>query len=196
MNYRLGFTTGVDATRDTSLEGQVEAVSRLIDNICKRRFYAATETRYYTPTNHALCYVDDLLTVTTLSTDADSDLDYDDEWDNTTDYLLMPRNALLDGWPYEWIEPHPSGNHLFPATASGKGLSASVKIIGSFGFCATGSEPEPITEACLLATQQLFKRKDAIYGVTGPVGMSFEMKTALLGDPHIRTLLSPYVRVF
>ena len=196
INYRLDFTTGADATRDAVLEQQVQAISRVIDGITGHRFYATTETRYYTPENERLCYVDDLLEVSTgLYTDPDGDLDYDDTW-ATTDYLLMPHNATTNGWPYGWIEVHPTGVRLFPAyLRSGRyiGATKAVKVAGSFGFCVTGSQPDEITEACLLGVEQLFKRKDAIYGVTGPMGMSFALKVALKSDPHIMALLQPYM---
>jgi len=199
VNYRLNFVTAADATRDAVLEQQVEAISRVIDSITGHRFYATTETRYYTPENERLCYVDDLLSLTDggLYTDPDGDLDYDDTW-ATTDYLLMPHNATTNGWPYSWIETHPTGVRLFPANLrSGRyiGATKAVKVTGSFGFCATGSQPDEITEACILAVEQLFKRKDAIFGVTGPMGMSFSLKVTMKGDPHIMALLEPYIGI-
>ena len=199
VKWRLdpGFTTVEDERRDLVLEQQVQAISRVIDSITGHRFYATTETRYYTPENERLCYVDDLLSLTSggLYTDPDGDLDYDDTW-ATTDYLLMPHNATTNGWPYSWIETHPTGIRLFPAYLRANryiGATRAVKITGSFGFCATGSQPDEITEACLLAVEQLFKRKDAIFGVTGPMGMSFALKVALKSDPHIMVLLEPYI---
>ena len=199
VNYRLNFVTAADATRDAVLEQQVEAISRVIDSITGHRFYATTETRYYTPENERLCYVDDLLSLTDggLYTDLDGDLDYDDTW-ATTDYLLMPHNATTNGWPYSWIETHPTGVRLFSSNLrSGRyvGATKSVKVTGSFGFCATGSQPDEITEACILAVEQLFKRKDAIFGVTGPMGMSFSLKVTMKGDPHIMALLEPYIGI-
>ena len=187
VNYRLGWTLGEDTTRDSTLEQQVQAISRVIDGITGHKFYATSESRYYTAERPGLCYVDDLLEVSTgLYTDLNADLTYATTW-ATTDYLLMPFNASADGWPYSWIELHPTGNYYFPTYTRG------VKITGSFGFCATGSQPDAISEACLLATEQLFKRKDAIFGVTGPAGMSFAMKVAMKGDPHLMALLEPYI---
>jgi len=187
-NYRLDFTTGDDETRDAILEQQVQAISRVIDSITGHQFYAtSSESRYYTAENSGLCYVDDLVSIATgLYTDLNADLTYATTW-ATTDYILMPFNAVAKGWPYSWIELHPTGNYTFPTHTRG------VKITTAFGFCATGSQPDEITEACLLAVEQLFKRKDAIFGVTGPMGMSFSMKVAMKGDPHIMALLGPYI---
>lgn len=186
----LGFDGDKGSEWNRWIERQIQAISRWIDDATSKRFYATTETRYYTPENRDKCSVDDLLSVTALKTDHDSDLDYDYTWE-ATDYLLMPRNALADGWPYHWIRRHPSGDYYFPV--NGGPMILSVELEGSFGFCATGSQPDAITDACVLAVEQLFMRKDAIFGVTGPVGLSYDAKVMLRGDPHIMGLLAPYI---
>lgn len=173
------------------IERQVQAISRWIDDITSKRFYATTETRYYTPVNSDKCDVDDVLSVTALKTDHDGDLDYDYAWTEGTDFLLMPRNAVADGWPYHWIRRHPNGRYWFPM--NGGPMILSVELEGSFGFCATGSQPDGITDACVLAVEQLFMRKDAIFGVTGPAGLSYDAKVMLKDDPHIMGLLEGYI---
>lgn len=202
MSITNGYTTLIDVRRVLGFDGdegsqwaerierQILAISRWIDDTTSKRFYATTETRYYTPENRDKCKVDDLLSVTALKTDHDSDLDYDYTW-AATDYILMPRNAVADGWPYHWIRRHPNGNYYFPV--NGGPMLLGVEIEGSFGFCATGSQPDAITDACILAVEQLFQRKDAIFGVTGPAGLSYDAKVMLKGDPHIMGLLAPYI---
>jgi len=182
------FTDETVTSDDSMIESMVEAISRVIDSICHTRFWATSETRYYTAKNGREVRVDDLLSVTTLATDGDGDLDYDETW-ATTDYLLMPRNAPRNDEPYTYIRQHPNGTKYFPTLEDG------VKITGVFGY-STGDAPTPINEACLLAVEQLHKRKDAIFGVMSPEGFMHRIRTALLEDPHIRTLLTPYARIF
>ena len=183
-----GWAVGDDTTRDAVMEGQVQAISRVIDGITGHEFYAtSSEDRYYTAQSPRLCYVDDLVSIATgLYTDLNADLTYATTW-AATDYLLMPLNAVAKGWPYSWIELSPTGNYTFPTGIRG------VKITTAFGFCATGSQPDEITEACCLMVEQLFKRKDAIFGVTGPMGMSFALKVTMMNDPTIMTLLDTYI---
>ena len=197
MNYQLGFTTGADTVRDAWLEDQVEAVSRAIDDEVGHRFYAATETRYFTPQSLTTCRVSDLLSVSYLYTDPDGDLDYDYTW-TTSDYLLMPANAVLDGWPYSWIERHPNGSYYLPVwtdTATGMGIVNGVKLTGSFGFCTLTNVPMRIQEACRLVVAQLFMRKSAIYGVAGPEGLMFTVRQVMWKDQTVLGLLQSYKNI-
>jgi hypothetical protein len=71
--YKLRFFDGDtdDHQDDDNLNLVITTASRAIDNICHRRFYAATETRYYTTDDTFRVDIDDLLSVTTLKTDED-----------------------------------------------------------------------------------------------------------------------------
>ena len=70
--------TSTDATDDGFLEDLVEAASRWIDRQTGRRFWSTVsdstdETRTYTPANGIRVYTDDILAITTIKTDEDSD---------------------------------------------------------------------------------------------------------------------------
>jgi hypothetical protein len=121
----------------------VEAVSRAIDDYCGRRFYAATQTRYYTANRHERLLVDDLLSITTLKTDDDSDGTFETTW-TVSDYLLAPYNAQQESQPqpYWRIEVAPDGDYWFPA-----GTRRGVEIAGSWGF--SSSTPDVVENACL-----------------------------------------------
>lgn len=177
---RLGIA---DTSDDATIEAVVSAVSRQIDNECNRRFYAVSETRYYTALSSTGVWVDDLLSVTTLVTDDDGDRTYDTTW-AATDYDLGPYNAALDGQPYSRIDVAPDGNYTFPV-----GVARGVKVTGSFGYAAT--TPAAIAEACLLQTARLFRRKDAVFGVVGSADMG---QTAVIAriDPDVKMMLAPY----
>lgn len=156
---RLFPDDSADTTDDSQFELVIEAVSRWIDENRGRRFYAVTETRYYTADNGRFCVVDDLLSVTTLKTDEDGDRTYERTWTANTDYELFPRNAGLDGKPYIAIGRSPLSNYTFPTVRNG------VEILGSFGFSST--TPKHIQEACLLASMRVWERKDLLFGTAG-----------------------------
>lgn len=149
--------TSTDATDDGVIENMIEAASRYIDHETQRRFHngAADETRTYTAPNGERLYVDDLLTVTTLKTDDDGDRTYESTW-AATDYDLLPENASTDGQPYTYIQITPDGDYTFPSQRKG------VQIVGRFGYCATGSHPVDIEQACIDIVVNLYNRR---YGV-------------------------------
>jgi hypothetical protein len=168
---RLGM--GVEDTREGSLVQIVEAASRWIDRQTAHRFYASTETRYYSPQSRygrfwddraarplaleATEYpsgipgrieLDDVLTVTSVATDEDGDGVYEQVWTAGSDYWLGPRNAPANGWPYRYLNRNvANGRFLFPF------WEESVQITGSFGFCTTATRPSEIRELCLMVSE-------------------------------------------
>jgi hypothetical protein len=184
IRARLQFVAA-DTADDTILEAVVMGVSRWIDAYTGRRFYAASETRYYTAEFSDKLYVDDLLTVTSLGTDDDGDRTYETTW-AATDYDLEPYNASTDGRPYTSIAVAPAGRYTFPSTRKG------VKLVGSFGYAS--STPAAVKEACLLQCERLYKRKDAPFGVIGSAEMGQMMVVPKL-DPDVQLLLWPFQRV-
>ena len=120
-----------------NLETAIEAASRWIDEITGARFYASSETRYYTPQWSDLLYVDDLLSVTTLKTDDDWDGVYETTW-TASDYILEPRNNALRGRPYRQIRVNVNGDTAFP-----RNVVDGVEIAGSFGYSSGASSAAP-----------------------------------------------------
>ena len=176
-----------DRDDDFYLESTIESVSRMIDNHTGRRFYSATDTRYYAPISIDEIYTDDLLSVTSLKTDENNDGTFEITW-SASDYHLMPFNAVEDGRPYTRIETSGYGNYSFPL-----GTKRAVQIVGSFGYCTTASIPKIVNEACKLQSVRLFKRKDAPFGVIGSGDTQQAMSIPDL-DPDVKMLLSPLVR--
>lgn len=113
-----------DTTDDARLLTVLEASSRWIDQQCEREFSVRSETRYFTARRADRLMIDDLLALTTLKTDDDSDLDYDDVW-TADDYILRPRNR----WPKTELRAHPNGDYDFPA-----GLVDGVEVVGLWGY--------------------------------------------------------------
>src|SRR5215510_5722003 len=143
---RLGISIGDD--REGTLAAVIEAASRWIDRQCGRRFYAVSETRYYTLTDPhqggTTLKVDDCLGVTSLLTDNNGDGVFETTWTTGTDYYLQPRNAPLDSLPYTNItRTSLTGRFYFPA------YQEAIQVTGSFGYSTLANRPLPIRELCL-----------------------------------------------
>ena len=141
-----------NAADDAVIEDIIEAASRYIDNETRRRFYStsADETRYYSTHNKGRIFIDDLLTVTSIKTDADYDRTYETTF-AATDYLLCPDNAVLNGEPYTWIEIDPLSSNYFPTTRKGP------QIVGTFGFSTAA--PDDIKQACIMISVSLYQSR-------------------------------------
>lgn len=174
------FTAGADTGRDGIIEAMIEAASRWIDRHTQRKFYASSETRYFTARCGYEVRVPDLLSVTTLKTDEDGDRTYETTW-ATTDYDLMPYNYT----PYQWIEITPNGNNVFPLLRKG------IEIAGSWGYAST--TPDDINEACLLLSARLYKRKDTTFGILGNTRLG-QVTMQVPKDEDIIGLLQAYVK--
>ena len=174
-----------DIQDDFQLTRILTAATRAITEMTGHRFYATTETRYFSPRNSLFCDVDDLLSITTLKSDTTGDGTYDTTWD-TGDYVLLPRNASADARPYTTIRVHPTGDHYFYRYT----YHESVQIAGSFGYAST--TPPVIKEIALLAGEQFFRRRDSPLGVSGSSGFVQTIKAQWESDPQILGVFKMY----
>jgi hypothetical protein len=184
------YASSADTTDDTDIEFIIQTASRDIDNYMGRRFYStsADETRTYQASSPCRVFTDDLLTITSLKTDEDGDRTYELTW-ATTDYDLLPENAVVDSKPYTYIEIAPQGNYSFPMHRK------AVQIVGTFGYCVTGSEPDIINQACLIQANRIYQRKNAPFGVTAPNEFGQQTVMGKL-DPDVEQMLNPLRRKF
>lgn len=171
---------------DSRLESLLTGACRAIDQWTGGRYYATTETRYYTPTDGYCLKVDDLLSIaTSLKSDEDGDRTYEITWAAATDYYLEPVNAPLLLRPYTRIEVDPvNGDHRFPV-----GVRRGIQIIGSWGYAS--ATPAPVNLATLRLAARLYKLGDAVLGVAGAT------ETGVLriqADRDLNELLWPYKR--
>jgi hypothetical protein len=188
-------TTFTDADK-VNMEIAIEACSRLVDQWCDTTFYARTETRYFTSQFSDLLYVDDLISITTLKTDNDNDGTYEITW-QTSDYWLEPRNARIktneaDKEPYRQIRINTNGNYYFPVTHYG------IEITGLWGYTdGIDDNDEPtqippfVKNAMLLMANRVYRRKDAIFGVSGTPQLGvMTVQARVQEDTDIINLLS------
>lgn len=158
-----------DSADDLSIASAIAAASREIDAHCGRSFWQDTEvvTREFFATS-AMCV--DLLdqpgeqpareisTATGLIVKSDDGSGaFASTLTISTGFLLYPRNAAADGFPYSEIK-----------VVDGTGFSrayngrATVQITARFGW---PSIPDDVNKACRIQAAQLFKAKDAAFGV-------------------------------
>lgn len=176
LKARLGIT---DSQDDSVIAAVLAAVSREIDDWTGRRFYAASETRYYTADSSELLWLDDVLSISSLATDEAGDRTYATAW-SASYYDLEPYNAALQGKPYSRLRARTGA---FPLTHRG------VKVIGSFGYAST--TPPVIKEACLIQSSRIFRRRDAPLGVVGAPDIGQIILRGQL-DPDVKVMIQPY----
>ncbi len=195
-NWLTPNLAATDLSLDAAMNAAITATSRLVDDYCGRRFYstAVDETRYFSASDATLLMERDLgldvLSITTLATDADGNRVYENTW-ATTDYDLEPVNAALDTRPYTRIRTTPQGSYGFPV-----GVAKGIKIVGRFGYCTLANLPAwapQVRTACLMQAARLFERHVTPTGVAagGPFG-EFRLPSRL--DADVALLLSPLVR--
>lgn len=146
MKQYIAPRTPGDYWDDTVIADLIQAASRYIDNLTGRRFYASTETRYYSvPEGRELFLDDDLITVTTLTNGDGTVL-------TTSDYYLMPKNTspkysivLKESSAYYW-EYDSSSNSEYVIT-----------VIGTWGYAATA--PVEVEQLCKEMVARMYKRR-------------------------------------
>lgn len=175
-----------DTTDDSALQAVLDATDTLIDLYCDRKtgFGTATETRYYTAEAYQYCLTDDLVSVTTLQTDDDANGTYETTWTSGTDYVLAPRNAALDGFPYTEIDTSVTWPRNFP-----KDVYLGVKVTGVFGF---PSVPAAVTQAEIIQAGAVWNSRTAPFGVIGSADLGGILRMSRALHPEAALILEPY----
>lgn len=187
LKSRLGIT---DTSDDHELAGAVRAASEQINGYVGRPFgfgrdAAVTIRTYQADSSRSVRIPEGISTATGLivKTDEAATGTFGTTLTVNTDYLLRPENALVDGWPVDeiWL----ADNYSFPILSNGR---HGVQITARFGWPAV---PWAVREACLIASQALFKRKETSTGVVGFDGTGIVVRLAR-EDPDYAKLLAPF----
>jgi hypothetical protein len=175
-----------DTTDDTALQAVLDATDTLIDLHCDRKtgFGTASETRYYTAEDWEYVLTDDLVSVTTLQTDDDANGTYETTWTSGTDYVLAPRNAALDGFPYTEIDTSVTWPRNFP-----KDVYLGVKVVGVFGF---PSVPAAVKQAEIIQANAVWSSRTAAFGIVGSVDLGGVLRMSRALHPEAALILEPY----
>ena len=165
LKSRLGIT---DTADDFELGLAAAGASRAIDEITGRYFWRGTDTRTYIPESISRQSLDDLVSVTSLKVDRDGDGVFEEIWTQGTDYALEVApgkyNAAAKGeqWPYTAAVVI-TGGRLFPYVWMWSHLDR-IQVTGVFGWPAV---PLNVKNAAIIAGAQIFRIKDAPFGVAG-----------------------------
>jgi hypothetical protein len=175
-----------DSTDDTALQNVLDATDTLIDLYCDRKtgFGTATETRYYTAEAYDYVLTDDLVSVTTLTTDDLENGTYSTTWTAGTDFQLTPKNYALDGLPYTGISRSNAFTKNFP-----KGIFLGVRVAGVFGF---PSVPASVVQAEIIQANAVFSSRTAAFGVIGSADLGGILRMSRALHPEAALLLEPY----
>lgn len=175
-----------DSTDDTPLQSVLDATDALIDLYCDRKqgFGTATETRYYNADAWEYVLTDDLVSVTTLTTDDLADGTYSTTWTAGTDYNLAPGNAALDGWPYTQIDASVTYPKNFP-----KDVYRGVKVVGVFGWPAV---PQAVKQAAIIQAGAVWMSRSAPAGVVGSADLGGLIRMTRALHPEAQILLESF----
>lgn len=178
-----------EALSEALLEKAVNATSRAVDDWTGRRFWQdpAPVARRLRPASRTRAEVPDISTTDGLIVETDPSLDgaWSTTWTLDEDFELEPEDAGFNGAAYAWWELVAVGAHRFPLARR-----RTLRVTARWGWSAI---PDPVMEATLLRAVQIFKRKEAVYGVAafddfGPVRITRQ-------DSDVISLLIPYQRV-
>lgn len=163
LKSRLGIGQS-DTLDDGKLSAALAVASRGIDRTCNRQFNDAgtASARVFQTRDWYRAEVDDFHTTDGLiiRTDEADDGQYEAEW-RTGDYQLEPLNGIVDGepgWPFFAVQA--TENRYFIRFARW----AQIQVTARWGWAAV---PAPIKEATLIIAEDIFKLKDAPWGVAG-----------------------------
>lgn len=197
----LGVSDTVD---DGRLTDALASASRSVDKVCGRQFNDAgvTSARVYYPDSWQQTTVDDFSTAVGLVVlvDMDDDGTYETTW-ATGDFVNEPLNGIVDGepgWPF-WRIKAVGVSVFFPSTTGPwfstaqynwrpYPLRPSVQVTARWGWAAV---PTPIYQATLQVAAELFKLKDAPFGVAG---FDHWGPVRVRNNPVTMGLIAPYVR--
>lgn len=177
-----------DSTWDTDIGRAVTTASVAIDAFCNRSFSqdGSATAKVFRPQTWETCPVVDISTTTGLvvKTDDDDDGVFETTW-SSTDYELEPLNGLNGPlvWPYTRVRA--VGDRVFPMGTR----RSPVQVTARWGWAAI---PSPVVQSALHLTVDLWKRKDATWGLVGSnefgaVRISQNLYSQVAG------LLAPYV---
>lgn len=165
MKDRLGVTDSAD---DSSLQYAIAAAAGDTNAYCGQHFNRITEVRTFVPEDIWLLNIPPLVSVSALKIDRDGDGIFEETWTQGTDYQLrLGRrqynvNELGQPRPYKQVHVLQSGR-LFPFLLP-YGHQDKIQIAGTWGWPAV---PWQVPEANRILAAQIFKEKDAPFGVAG-----------------------------
>lgn len=190
VKSRLGIPES-NTDDDLEIHAACLAASRSVELCCDRTFYrTASQARTFEacdPYELALGDWNDLVSVASLATDPAADGTYEVTWTAGTHYELRPLNPAAgpETRPYRCVRA--IGSLTFPYNTSRLGRRDLVQVSGVWGWPQV---PAAITEATRIMAAELFKLKDAPFGIAafGEFGA-----VRVRENPKAAALIAPYM---
>ena len=191
MEDRLGITDTADSS---VMQTSIAASAGWLNEYCGRHFNRVTEARTYQPTNIWELDVDDIVPGTniTVAVDQDGDGIYEDAWAKDVDYQLklaglMQYNVNASGIPrpYRKLQVIGSGK-WWPFTWPFTHLNR-VQVTTTWGWTYV---PWQVAEANRILAADLFRQKDAPFGVAGVSDIGV---VRIQSNPWLVEMLRPFV---
>ena len=183
-----------DSIDDSLLELSIESASREIDSYTERVFYQTGSegtpvARVYVPQDLYVVETDDIISVTTLKTDSNSDGTFDTTF-NASDFQLEPLNGLAGGIETPFTRIRAVGTYLWPTyePRNVDANQASVQVTGVFGFATV---PTAVRQACILSALRQYKRYESPTGVLGFSDLG-AVRVGTKLDPDVERMIQPY----
>lgn len=184
----LGVTSQDDTQKITLA---VEAASRQIDAKLGYRLWQDTSvaTREFFADSPVCVYIPEGISTTTglvVKIDEDADGTFETTLTISTDFIVLPSNAADETPVRPYTEIRLVENYYFPRPSNGR---PGVQVTAKFGWPAV---PDWAEQACIIQAVQLFKAKDAPFGIAtfGDLGGGLRVGRGLnpiadaLVDPH------------
>lgn len=190
MKDRLGIT---DPSDDYAMQAAIATSAGWVNEYCGRTFNRVTEARTYQPVNVWTLDIDDLVDDPSIAVSVDQDGDgvYEQPWTRGTDYVLRygpgRYNANVTGVarPFRQLQVLSSGKWLpftWPYSHQDR-----VRILGPWGW---PSVPWAVAEANRILAADIFKMKDAPFGISGVTDIGVVHVQA---NPWLVELLRAYI---
>jgi hypothetical protein len=192
--------SAINTKDDYEMQRAVLTATSLINDLCGQHFYRLTETRTYSYQSIYEIFIDSLVpgTITSFKLDYDGDGIYEANWTENTDYQTSryqdsynPRNFGEDR-PHNYVRVlmgGPGGTQggqflpfIWPWTPNNR-----IEITATWGWKEI---PQNVHHAALLLAVDLFKMKDAPWGVAGTSELGM---VRVQSNPQIMELLKKYM---
>ena len=180
----LRITDNID---DALINKAILAAEETIDAFCARSFGKTTsQVRYFAPRDSFVTDIDDLVTLTSITTSADdTQSNYTINW-TAEDYQLEPLNGYVDGAYSPATRIRAIGDYTFQTL----GGEATVKVTGIWGW---NSVPASVSQAAVILASRIYKRNDSPLGIiSGELG---SMRVGVRLDPDVEHMITRFRRV-
>jgi hypothetical protein len=180
-----GYMTVNAVTYGDDLAHALTAASRQIDAHCARRFWADTTatSRIYWSKDSRVLLMDDAWAITSVKSSSADDGTYNVTYSAGTDYQAEPLNGTADGIDGLPVYRLRFNKPILPINTE----TPTLQVTAKWGWSAV---PDAVRQACLIMAGEVFKLREAPFGVAG----FGEMGAVRIGrmSPQATALLRPY----